>query len=108
MYWLCVLLLEQLGHWPQSLQVAFHDHPHHKRFLNKNVQDVMTGSSEHERGVEGVVTVVLWNMVLPENESQEVSAHFGVREGACGEASEFVWPWLCGRNVLWSCSAVAL
>lgn len=46
-------------------------------------------------------------MVLPENELQEVSAHFGVRERACGEASEFVWPWLCGRNVLCS-SSVAL
>lgn len=39
---------------------------------------MVRGSSEHERG--GVVTVVLWNMVLPEDESQEVSAHFGVRE----------------------------
>lgn len=39
---------------------------------------VMRGSSEC--GVGGVVTVVLWNMVLPEDGSQEVSAHFGVRE----------------------------
>lgn len=28
--------------------------------------------------VGGVVSVVLWNMVLPEKDSQELSAHFGV------------------------------